>query len=282
VNWGVGHCEEIAPALLPASEAVVARAAPAVGECLVDIGCGTGNASLLAAERGARVTGIDPWQRLLGVATERASERKLEIGFQQGGVEKLPLPNASVDVLISVFGVIFAANAQVAAGEMARVLLPGGRIVLSAWIPDGALWEVERLRREAVAEMMRREGMVAGAEAAKTDEAPAFAWYDERALGGLFGPHGFSVELQQKQLSFTAPSAQEFLDAELRNHPAWVGMVKEKVLKPEEMPSLRARALEILDAANEEPDAFRVTSRYVVVTAVSQEQPSSGVVPLAA
>jgi SAM-dependent methyltransferase len=266
MDWGLGHYERIAPQLLLAVQDVVDRADPVRGEHVVDVGCGTGNASLLAAKRGPRVTGIDPSGRLLDVAAARAAEHRLEIDFERGEAGALPLPDASADVLISVFGVIFAPNPRDAAAETARVLVPGGRIVLSAWIPEGALWEVQRLRREAVAEFMRRDGTAAGVQAAG---APAFAWDDEHALAALFAPHGFSVELEEKQLSFTASSALDFLKGELRDHPAWVGTVK--MLASAEMQSLRARALGIFEDANEDADAFRVMSRYVVATAVSHD-----------
>ncbi|HKN93646.1 MAG TPA: class I SAM-dependent methyltransferase, partial [Thermoleophilaceae bacterium] len=59
-DWGLGTYERTAEQLMPAAQAVVASAAPAAGERVVDVGCGTGNAALIAAERGARVTGVDP------------------------------------------------------------------------------------------------------------------------------------------------------------------------------------------------------------------------------
>ena len=70
-DWGAGRYEETAARLEPAARVIVERAAPAAGEHVVDVGCGTGNAALLAAERGATVTGVDPAPRLLEVARGR-------------------------------------------------------------------------------------------------------------------------------------------------------------------------------------------------------------------
>jgi len=255
VDWSLGHYEHSASQLLPAAEVVVERAMPVAGERVVDVGCGTGNAALLAAARGARVTGVDPAPRLLEVAREEADRRGLEVTFLPGEAEALPLPEASADAVLSVFGVIFVPNAQAATAELARVTASEGRIVLSAWIPSGAISETNRLGREA---MMRALGAPAA--------PPPFPWHDHDALADLFAPHGFSVTADEHSLSFTAASASDYLDAEYENHPLVVA--GRAVLEPRgEAEALRAQALEILEAANEDPAAFRVTSRYVVATA---------------
>lgn len=241
--------------LLPAARVVVDRAAPAAGERVVDVGCGSGNAALLAAARGAHVTGVDPAQRLLEVAREEAALRGLDATFLQGEAAALPLDDGSADVVLSVFGVIFAENAMAAAAEMARVTVPGGRIVLSAWLPQGAMWSCVGVFQEAVA---RALGAPAG--------PPPFAWHDREALAGLLAPHGFAVTVEEERLAYTASSARDFLDEALRDHP--LSIVGRAVLEPRrEAQAVGERALTILEAANEDPDGFRVTSRYVVATA---------------
>src|SRR5215216_530293 len=84
VDWSIGRYEQIADQLLPAARVVVDNAAPVEGERVVDVGCGTGNASLLTAARGARVTGVDPAERLLEVARELAKQRGLDATFVSG------------------------------------------------------------------------------------------------------------------------------------------------------------------------------------------------------
>ena len=79
-------------------------------------------------------------------------------------------------------------------------------------------------------------------------------------------PHGFSVELNSQQLTFTANSPSEFFNTELRVHPAWIAA--RAILEPRgEMQALHERVLEIFEDANEDQSAFRVTSDYVVVAA---------------
>jgi ubiquinone/menaquinone biosynthesis C-methylase UbiE len=141
VDWGLGKYEHTAAQLLPAARVVVERAAPVEGELVVDVGCGTGNAALLAAGRGARVLGVDPASRLLEVAREQAAAQGLEVTFAAGEAGSLPVEDGAVDVVLSVFGVIFASDVSAAAAEIARVSAPAGRILLSAWVPEGAIHE---------------------------------------------------------------------------------------------------------------------------------------------
>jgi SAM-dependent methyltransferase len=255
LDWSLGRYEQTAEQLLPAARVAVDHAAPAAGEHVVDVGCGTGNASLLAAARGARVTGVDPAERLLDVARELAEERGLDATFVSGEAAALPLGDGEADVVLSVFGVIFASDPAAAAAEMARVAGPAGRIVLTAWIPEGAISELARAARQAVMDAL---GAPPG--------PPPFAWHDRDALAGLFGPHGFEVEIAQEQLAFTAGSPREYLDVESGEHPLWVAA--RAVLEPlGRVDAHREQALAILERANEDPNAFRVTSRYVVVRA---------------
>jgi SAM-dependent methyltransferase len=252
VEWGRGRYERIADQVLPAAEAVVERAAPSGGERVVDLGCGTGNAALLAAERGASVTGVDPAQRLLDVATAEAAERGLDVTLELGDASSIPVPDATVDALISVFGVIFAPDVRAAAAEIDRVIAPEGRVVLSAWIPEGALFAAIRERREL---MTKLTGESAGPR--------PFPWHEQEALEELFARFGFSVSIEERTLAFEAPSAQAFAEGEFEHHPMWVA-VREK-LEPEQAEQLRDRGLVIYQEANEDPSGFRLTSRYAVV-----------------
>src|SRR5919199_6366535 len=101
LDWGLGRYEDTAARLEPAARAVVERAAPAAGEHVLDVGCGTGNAALLAAARGARVTGVDPAPRLLDVAREEAAARGLDATFTAGEAAALPLGDGEADVVLS-------------------------------------------------------------------------------------------------------------------------------------------------------------------------------------
>jgi SAM-dependent methyltransferase len=252
VDWGLGNYERIALQLLPAAEAVVEVADPMPGETLVDIGCGSGNAALLAAERGATVIGVDPSERLLEVAAAAAESRDLDAEFVLGEAASMPISGAEADVAVSVFGVIFAEDPSAAAAEIARVTKPMGRVVFAAWVPGGPISDAVRLTRDAMAELLDQPA----------GSAP-FTWHERETLAELFGPHGFSVSVTEHPIPFHAPSVDEFMRIEGENHPLAIAArpVLEKAGRAEE---IRVGMRRIYEEANEDPDAFRITSRYVI------------------
>jgi ubiquinone/menaquinone biosynthesis C-methylase UbiE len=254
-DWGAGHYECAAEQvqLLPAARAVIETAAIQPGERVLDLGCGTGNAALLAARRGIQVTGVDPASRLLDVARAGAAREQKEVTFLPGEAASLPVGDASMDVIVSVFAVIFAPDPGAAAKEMSRVLAPRGRIVLSAWIPAGTMFEAT----SAVSGAVR--------QAAGTPAQASFAWHDQEALVRLLAPNGFTVEVNRRQLAFTAPSAREFLDQQMTNHPMAVASlnVLEHLGQAE---ALRVRLLAILEDGNEDPGRFLITAPYLIAT----------------
>lgn len=95
---------------------------------------------------------------------------------------------------------------------------------------------------------------------------PGFAWHDREALAGLLEPHGFTVAVAEERLAYTAPSAREYLETQAHTHP--LSIAGRMVLEPggDAQPTLE-RGLAILEAANEDPNSFRLTSRYVVARA---------------
>lgn len=252
MEWGQGRYERIAKELLPAAEVVVEQAAPREGERVVDIGCGTGNAALLAAERGATVTGVDPAQRLLDVASAAAAERGLDATFSLGQAADIPLEDDSADVVLSLFGVIMAPDPEAAATEIDRVSAPRSRAGLAAWVPGDAISDAVRLARRTMAEIL-----------GQPSASPPFPWHEHDALSSLFEPHGFSISISEHLIAFRAPSVDDFMHVEGENHPLAISArpVLEGAGRAEEV---REGMRRIYEEANEDPSAFQVTSRYVV------------------
>jgi SAM-dependent methyltransferase len=251
VDWGLGNYERTAEKLLPAAEVVVEEALISGGETVIDVGCGTGNAALLAAEAGAQAIGIDPSERLIEVAAAAAERRGLDAEFVVGEAAPLPVETAEADIALSVFGVIFAPDPQAAAAEMSRATKSDGRILIAAWIPEGPISGAVQIIRETMADITGQES------------EPRYPWHEAPALMELFDPHGRSVEVSERTITFTGTSAREWLESESRDHPMAVAArpLLEKAGRVEEM---ERRLLEHYEAANEDPDGFRLTSPYAV------------------
>jgi SAM-dependent methyltransferase len=148
------------------------------GEDVLDVACGTGNATIPAAVTGARVAGLDLTPAMLAKARERAAG--LPIEWIEGDAEELPFPGSEFDVVLSTFGCMFAPRHEVVADELARVLRPGGRLGLCTWTPEGVIGEFFR---------------VVGAYFPPDPEYvdPPLAWGDEEHVLELF--EGTGVEL---------------------------------------------------------------------------------------
>ena len=116
------------------------------GERFLDLGCGTGGVALVAAQKGADVTGLDISADQLEKARAAADEAGLSIRFDQGDAQALPYEDASFDVVVSAFGMIFAPDHARAAGELARVCRVGARVAVTSWPNDAWAQLGARLR----------------------------------------------------------------------------------------------------------------------------------------
>lgn len=106
------------------------------GDCVVDVGCGTGVVAVTAAQVGAKVSASDLTPELIARAKENSMISGFEIDFQIADVEQLPYENDKFDIVLSQFGHMFAPRADLAISEMLRVLKPGGVVAFSTWPPE--------------------------------------------------------------------------------------------------------------------------------------------------
>ena len=146
--WDAGNFAAVAEKILDAGEAVVAAAGVEPGMDVLDVACGTGNATLPAAKAGARVTGLDFAPGLLEIGRERAADAMVEIDFIEGDAQAMPFDDASFDRIVSTFGHMFAPDHRRTADEMTRVLKPGGVIAVACWMPEGAIGRMFRVTAE--------------------------------------------------------------------------------------------------------------------------------------
>ena len=136
-TWASGDFAVIGNTLQIVGESLCEAAELDAGSRVLDVACGNGNASLAAAHRFCRVTGVDYVPTLIALARERAAAERLSIDFLEGDAEALPFDDGSFDAVLSTFGVMFAPDQPRAARELCRVVRPGGTIALANWTPEG-------------------------------------------------------------------------------------------------------------------------------------------------
>lgn len=247
--WTIGDYAAIAEMIEGASEAAVERVGAGPGRELLDVATGTGNAALLAARRGARVTGLDLTPKLLEIATERARAAGVEAVFVEGDAEVLPFADDSFDCVTSVFGVMFAPHQQQAADELRRVCRPGGRIVTCAWTPSGLNG--------------RMFGLI-GASMPPPPEGfqPPVLWGTEERVRELFA--GADVSFETLSVPFEDDSIEDWMARNERILGPTV-MAKEVLEAEGRWEPLREQLAALYSEANEAADGtMRVEAEYLV------------------
>jgi SAM-dependent methyltransferase len=134
-TWMAGDFGVIAKTIALNAEAFAARVNVPAGAKVLDVACGTGNVAIPMARAGAIVTGLDIAPNLLVQARERAASEGLEVTFDEGDAEALPYADASFNVVVTMFGAMFAPRPELVAKELARVLKPGGTLAMANWNP---------------------------------------------------------------------------------------------------------------------------------------------------
>jgi SAM-dependent methyltransferase len=138
ILWEKGDFTRIAETMRESGEVFAGKLGISKGLKVLDLGCGDGTTALPEASLGADVLGVDIARNLVEAGNKRAAAASLtNIKFQEGDVTNLSgLPDKSFDLVVSVFGAMFAPKPFDVAKEMVRVTKPGGRIVMGNWIPN--------------------------------------------------------------------------------------------------------------------------------------------------
>jgi ubiquinone/menaquinone biosynthesis C-methylase UbiE len=168
------------------------------GQRVLDIAAGNGNVSLAAARRWCDVVATDYVPALLGRARERAIAERLDIAFKEADAEKLPFADASFDVVVSTFGVMFTPDQDKAAAEMLRVCKRGGKIGMANWTPQGFIGQ---LFKTLGAHLPPPEGV----------KSPAL-WGTRERLAELFGKEAASIVAEPRIFTFRYRSPAHFID----------------------------------------------------------------------
>jgi ubiquinone/menaquinone biosynthesis C-methylase UbiE len=187
----IGTTVQIVGELL--AEAVDVRA----GERVIDVAAGNGNATLAAARRFAEVTSTDYVPALLDKGKARADAEGLKVAFKVADAEALPFADASFDVALSTFGVMFTPDHARPAREMLRVTCNGGRIGLANWTPEGFIGQLFKV---IGAYLPPPAGL----------KSPAL-WGTEPHIVSLFGSQAADIRYVRRQFNFRYRSSAHFI-----------------------------------------------------------------------
>jgi SAM-dependent methyltransferase len=141
-TWTAGDFAEIAKAIEEGAIEFVDRLALKQGKRVLDVACGNGNTVIPAARAGADVTGIDIAPYLIQQALIRTAEAGVKAEFDIGDAESMPYDDESFDVVLTMFGAMFAPQPDVTATELKRVCKSGGTIAMANWTPQGFIGQM--------------------------------------------------------------------------------------------------------------------------------------------
>jgi ubiquinone/menaquinone biosynthesis C-methylase UbiE len=136
-TWIAGDFGVIALAIEEGGREFVERLDLKPGMKVLDVACGTGNLALPAARVGADVTGVDIAPNLIDQAIANAQREGLKAKFDVGDAEDMPYSDGEFDVVMTMFGAMFAPRPDITASELKRVCKSGGLIAMANWTPEG-------------------------------------------------------------------------------------------------------------------------------------------------
>jgi ubiquinone/menaquinone biosynthesis C-methylase UbiE len=229
--WASGDYAVIGTTLQLVGEQLAEACDICFDERVLDVAAGNGNATLAAARRGGQVTSTDYVAALLDRGAERTRAERLNVRFQAADVEALPFVDASFDVVLSTFGVMFAPDHAQAAAEMARVCRPGGRIGLANWTPEGFIGQLFKTLGKQIAP--------------PPGVQPPSLWGKRTHLQDLFAGTAASIVITPRTFNFRYRSAAHFIEV----FRTWYGPVHKAYasLPPEQALALTADLTELLN-----------------------------------
>jgi ubiquinone/menaquinone biosynthesis C-methylase UbiE len=250
--WSSGDYPSAMHVIAEVGPIVVDRAGVGPDDVVLDVACGSGNATIPAAKTGAKTTGLDITPELIEAGKKNAAEAGVEIEWIEGDAMDMPFEEGSFDVVLSVFGCMFAPDHAKTARELARVLKPGGRLVVAAWRPEG---NFGRMFKTIASHLPPPpEGFL-----------PPPLWGTDEHVREIFEGTGIDLDLEPTTVEFTADSPKAYFEEMERDLPPMV--VAKTVLDPEgKWDALRADLMQLYEETNESDSGFKAPQEYLVTS----------------
>lgn len=210
--WEKGDFTRLAATMRDSGDQIIESLGVKPGMKVLDLGCGDGTTALPSAKRGADVLGVDIASNLVAAGNKRAKEAGLDnLRFQEGDACALTdLPDATFDLVVSMFGAMFAPKPDDVAREMVRVTKPGGRIVMGNWIPNDPTLVAQVLKTSMSYSPPPPEGFIS-----------PMLWGSEAAVTERFGKAGVppgNICFSKETYDFKFAGSPSKLLAEFRNY----------------------------------------------------------------
>jgi len=196
--WSTGNYAVVGTTLQIVGENLCEALDLRSGSRVLDVAAGNGNATLAAARRWCEVTSTDYVGSLLDSGRARAQAEGHTIKFQEADAENLPFADASFDVVMSTFGVMFTPNQDKAASELLRVCKPGGKIGLANWTPESFIGQLFKTIGKYI-------------PPAPGVKSPAL-WGTQSRLEELFGKGAKDIRSKSREFNFRYQSPAHWLD----------------------------------------------------------------------
>ena len=199
-TWAYGDRDEISKLIAGVGPVLLDRVQIEKEMRVLDVGTGSGGTlAIPAAERGARVVGMDLTPELFDDARRRAAQARVEVEWVEGDAESLPFADDTFDRVLSTFGHMFAPRHGLAGAELARVTKPGGVVGTTTWTPEGG-----------VGDMFRTVG--AHLPPPPDFVEPPILWGSEEHVREMLEPHGLELEFDRDVARMEFPSAEAYVD----------------------------------------------------------------------
>jgi ubiquinone/menaquinone biosynthesis C-methylase UbiE len=242
---GIGTYERLAARFSPVRDELIAKLEVSAGERVLDLVTGFGAVAIRAALAGADVIGIDSAEPMLETAREAAAQAGVNVRFELGDPEYLPCEDGSIDVVSSHFGFIFSPDHANVAGELARVVRPGGRVGFTAWKPNPKLGDLYRRFTEVPIE---------GRE--------VYEWGREDHVEDMLG-EDFELEFEDGTLWLEAEDGEELWDVFSQSAPPVISLLGR--LSEEDAQEFHRAFVELYESYRTPEGGIRAPRRYLLV-----------------